>query len=528
MTPMQDDFSEESILTVDLGIEGKAEGYLGTGWPAGENGFRWMVDKVSEFWFEHPGPGFDYLIDVDATPYIHGLELPRQRLSVEVRGTEIASEVLFAPSRFRWRVPSQLLDAPGPIRVSFHHPDATRPTDFGDSADDRMLALAVRSLQLIRLRPDPPNCATLQSQALPVVPRKLVSQDVVFVGNCQMEVLARLYKAACVCDDRIQVTYVASYEEATEAQLQVISQAGILVQQVLDFVPIVGDLKSGGRVVQVPHFTAAFLWPFTGQAHPQNRPEPMLDDSGPYPAELGDSFLNRMITKEVAAEDAVPEYLATDVPALKRIDRLAELFLEKQRARDRACGFSCADYIEANFRTRSLFRTPNHPEDQTARWFAAEVFGRIRDEDVGAQIAAISIPLFSPSEMPIHPLVGAHFSLSYIKPERRYQYYNEGSFTFEEWAGRYMRYEWNAELARGLHLLQMGTIEEAVRTLMRAMPTAPRAAAARVVLADALERLGRLEEAVESAYEAVAIEPQNTRYFQRLLEISDRNRRRLC
>ena len=126
----------------------------------------------------------------------------------------------------------------------------------------------------------------------------------------------------------------------------------------------------------MPHVAGAFLWPYTGQSHPKNAAAPFLDEAGPYPAELGDSFLNRMIVAGVPAEQAVQTYLSTDVATVRRVDRLQELVLDKQRDRDLACGYGFADLISARFRQERLFRSPNHPEVRLTMMLAGEVFAR--------------------------------------------------------------------------------------------------------------------------------------------------------
>jgi tetratricopeptide (TPR) repeat protein len=364
-------------------------------------------------------------------------------------------------------------------------------------------------------------------EGLPTAPTVLEGKTpsrrrIVFLGNCQLGMLASLYRSLLPPDATEEISYVASYSQATEAQKQLVATANILVQQVLDFVPRIGDLPTRAKVHLVPHVTAAFLWPYSGEAHPRNIPEPMLDPGGPYPPDLGDSFLNRMIAAGVAPDEAVARYLDTDVPRVRRVDRVMELVLEKQRNRDRSCGYAFADLIEAEFRSTCLFRSPNHPETSTAIRFAAEVFGRVDVDPRALERLMIAPPqhLFPPSETPIHPALVAHFGLTYAQPDRRYRYFSEGGFTFEEYARRYMHYEWNALLAEGLHLLRTGATEVAIERLQAAMPSAPRAANARIILADALERIGRLTEAVTYAREATSIEPTNVRYAQRLTEIS--------
>lgn len=181
---------------------------------------------------------------------------------------------------------------------------------------------------------------------------------VVFVGNCQLYTLSSLYGRVVPPESGDKIAYVASYQDANPEQRRTIAEADVLVQQVLDFAPRIGSVATAATILLVPHIAGAFFWPHTGQPHPKNAPAPFLDEGGPYPAELGDSFLNRMIAAGVPAKDAVRSYLATDVATVRRVDRLQELVLDKQRARDKECGYDFADLISARFRQEQLSEAP--------------------------------------------------------------------------------------------------------------------------------------------------------------------------
>ncbi len=331
--------------------------------------------------------------------------------------------------------------------------------------------------------------------------------------------LASLYRRLVVPETEDAVDYVAAYQNASSEERCKIRDADVLVSQVLDFVPRIGDLETRAVVHLVPHITAAFLWPHTGSPHPRNTPAPLLDASGPYPAEIGDSFMNRMIAEKVPADEAVARYLATDVAKVRKLDRLMELFLDRQRKRDVACGFHFADFIEGNFRTSRLFRTPNHPETPLSVMLATEVFGRIGVDGAITATMETQPPsnLFPATEAPLHPSVIAHFGLTYADAQTRYRYFSEGSFTFAEYASRYMRYEWNSTLVEGFHLAREGHTEPAVVALERAVALSPRSSAGHSVLSEMLARQGRTRESIERAFQAVILEPSND-HFQRRLD----------
>jgi tetratricopeptide (TPR) repeat protein len=346
-------------------------------------------------------------------------------------------------------------------------------------------------------------------------------QTIVFVGNCQIGTLARLYKQLVPSEHGDDVIYLASYENATDEQLRTVAEADILVRQVLDFVPKIGDLETSAAVHLVPHVTAAFLWPCTGVQHPKNRGHRYIDASGPYNAELGDSFLNRMILDGVDPDEAVLRYMEADIVALRKVERMAEIVLEKQRSRDVACGYRFADFIEANFRSKPLFRSPNHPEVPLTMQLAGEVFERLGVDSNIIENMQANPPsgLFPATETPIHPSVARHFGLAHINPATRYRFYDEGRYTSAEFAGRYMRYEWNPLLGEGYELARSGDRDSAIEVLTRAIQATPRSAAGHSVLSDLLASKGDLLQAVKVAEEALALEPDNPHYRARAAHI---------
>jgi len=345
-----------------------------------------------------------------------------------------------------------------------------------------------------------------------------MAKSIGFIGNCQIATMSGLYRRLLDENSRIDVFYIPSYKEADEAQQRQIASADIIVQQMLDFEQKIGALKTDAKTILFPHVSGAFLWPYAGSAHPKNGAFPFFDQNGPYSAEMGDSFLNRMIMDQVAPEEAVTRYMDTDVATVKRVERLKEIVLDKQRARDRACGYDFADWIEANFQTRPLFRSPSHLEIPLTMHLAGRLFEKLEmDPSVVAQAAA-NPPggLFPISATPIHPGVIDKFGIRYIPNSHRYRFFDEGNFTFEEYAGRYMRFEWNPKLAEGLHWFRSGDKDKALGALEVAVVSSPRSAIGRFVLSDLLAKQNRLAEAIQRAREAVELEPDNKHFQQRL------------
>ncbi len=106
-----------------------------------------------------------------------------------------------------------------------------------------------------------------------------------------------------------------------------------------------------------------------------------------------------------------------------------------------------------------------------ALWFAAEAFARIGVDDDAISRLAMNPPNASPRRRQFTQRWRVTSGPAYASPQRRYQYFDEGDFTFEEYAHRYMRYEWNAPLAEGIGLLRQQQIAAGLAKLESALPS---------------------------------------------------------
>ncbi len=141
----------EQVLAIQFGMEGDDETYLGAGWSGAEPGQRWMVGSESEVWLNHPGPGTEYTLQLDVSPYLSPPALPSQRLTVVMRGQVVGRSVVTNRSNLSYRIPAELLAAPGPVRIVLQHIDAARPTDHGHPNDSRALSCSMRQVRLLRV-----------------------------------------------------------------------------------------------------------------------------------------------------------------------------------------------------------------------------------------------------------------------------------------------------------------------------------------------------------------------------------------
>ena len=280
-----------------------------------------------------------------------------------------------------------------------------------------------------------------------------MARRIVFIGNCQMSILRNLYDrfVTGVTDDD---TYFLPTWTALDGQgAAALESADLLVDQVQSFSS--EAIERPARIasiprVPVPLVSATFLWPFAGSAHPLNADSPHLS-GGPYPGELGDGFLNRMIKDEVSPAVALERDRQHDLGGPAALDRRYEIVMDQQRQRDAVCGYTVAGEIESRFRREPLFLSPHHPRQQITMVLAQQCLARIGAPQRSIDMLTRNMPgfLFPQDEQPIHPAVARHFGLAYINNETLYAWRGEGRFSFDEWVLRYMRYTWSPALFEG-------------------------------------------------------------------------------
>ena len=337
--------------------------------------------------------------------------------------------------------------------------------------------------------------------------------NVVFVGNCQIESMITVYRRFISDSCHKNVKYIKSYASLDGAGREALDEADLIVEQVQDFAAKSGvaDLGPQARRVRVPVVHGGFLWPFAGQPHPANPAPAWFRATGAYGAEMGDAFLNRMLRRGVAADAAVAEYLALDINAAMPLDRLYEVGMEKQRARDAATGISIAPLIEAHFRTEALFLTPYHPNLRLMLELCAQVFAAMgaRAADIALMRRGLRATPVPKDELPVHPGVARHFGLAWADGARRYRFLNEGAFTFAEYATRYMHCTWNAALEEGLAVARGPDADAAEALLRQGLAVSPDSTAGLRALSNVLERQQRHDEALALARQAVALDPED-------------------
>jgi hypothetical protein len=141
----------ECELTISFATAGNSLGYLGGGWARSEPEFSWGVGAESHLVFPRLAPADDYILTLDVVPFIRLPELPGQRLIVSINDTVVGSTHLSRPTLLGYRIPASLARRSDRMLITLQHPDAARPKDFSDTADDRHLAFALSEAKLYRI-----------------------------------------------------------------------------------------------------------------------------------------------------------------------------------------------------------------------------------------------------------------------------------------------------------------------------------------------------------------------------------------
>lgn len=337
-------------------------------------------------------------------------------------------------------------------------------------------------------------------------------KKVAFVGNCQANAIAIFYRDFIGAPDGQEVTMVDDTGMDRAAVAVAVQDADLVVAQERDFNEAVGPdvLRPGVEFHAFPMVLQAYLWPYAHEPHVLNAPEPPLPD-GPYPGQLSDSFLNRLITRGVSPDDALAEYRAHDIAKAAHLDRLYELHTDVQKERDARTGFRIASLIETDFRDEALFMSPHHPNRRLFGSLMTQLFDRM---GVGAELTGLALHSmlkapFPSGELPLHPGVISHFGLRFADDRTRYTFHAEGRFSFDEYVLRYMRYAHNYELRKGMYLIHQGDLAGAVESLDVALQASPESDQGWRSKGLALHHMGRRAEAIEAYRRATEVAPDD-------------------
>lgn len=358
-------------------------------------------------------------------------------------------------------------------------------------------------------------------------------RNVLFYGNCYAGNLNGIYSSTIAPLNGDVSSYLSSYEEGEDSERR-IAAADIIVQQVFDVDQKVGlDFNAiKADVIRFPTVSLGFLWPYGLVPHIKNDPTPYWQ-CGPYDYLFGDNYLNRKFDQGIPPEEAVADYLSLDIAKRAHLDRLKEIMLDKQRARDATCGMDFADEVEASFRSEYLFLNPYRPNARMASLLAEQVYTRlgIPADTIAAITARWRKTPFERTALPIHPRVAEHFDLTYGHAGTRYLYHTGEMLTFEDFVRRYSAFQCNERLLKGVATVFWAgnevfrefqqpvsdqRVDEALADVTEGLATSNGSALGERAMAALLLRGGRQHEALAALDRAITFDPSDAEaHFQR-------------
>ncbi|MGI4975776.1 MAG: hypothetical protein ACRYG6_02410 [Janthinobacterium lividum] len=150
-------------LVITFRRPGNGPDFLGAGWSTHEPDGMWMLDDESTLLVPRPEQAGDYLLELELGSLLVP-QRPFQRLSVQVNGAVVGSQVLRGDTVVQCWVPWPLLAGPPLSVVTLAHPDGWSPSEsWGD--DRRVLSLHARVARLSLLTDRPSAAAPAEVEA---------------------------------------------------------------------------------------------------------------------------------------------------------------------------------------------------------------------------------------------------------------------------------------------------------------------------------------------------------------------------
>jgi hypothetical protein len=141
------------IPPAGLGFGSAADAYLGFGWSGSEGDFRWTDGDSATFRFAQVQgtPVKDARLEITLVPYLQK-DIPRQRIRPKLNGHLLAPLEITAQQEATYALPlpAEYLKRDNVLKLGL--PDAASPARNDPAGDTRVLAIAIRRIQLVVTR----------------------------------------------------------------------------------------------------------------------------------------------------------------------------------------------------------------------------------------------------------------------------------------------------------------------------------------------------------------------------------------
>lgn len=150
---VQGSASVEAVVSLEFGAGGGIQDYLREGWSNPEAEFTWTAaDQAAILLPALPEEG-SFFVRLIVSPFVVKGRLRSQRLELLANGILLGSCEVEDISLIEAEIPAAIISAGDRVTITLRLPTAARPIEISDSKDDRLLALAARSMSILRVSP---------------------------------------------------------------------------------------------------------------------------------------------------------------------------------------------------------------------------------------------------------------------------------------------------------------------------------------------------------------------------------------
>ena len=203
------------------------------------------------------------------------------------------------------------------------------------------------------------------------------------------------------------------------------------------------DLPADAVMIRYPAMLQNYLWPMIPFQKRRTAGD-SVTKTQLFPYTVCDDLVLRLVADGVGKDQLLDRYFAVDISKKYPLDRLHAINAAKAKQIDDMSDFGLWDQIENGGHT---MRTANHPAGGLMAHVLERIVERLplEDRDYALKLARARAEGIGIQNLdaPIHPHVADHFGLDWAK-DRRWAFWHEGVFTFEEHLLRLYDYGHNA------------------------------------------------------------------------------------
>jgi hypothetical protein len=143
----------ETVVAVGFGANAGGDQYLLEGWARAEEKFTWTAAERCTIRLPTLPDAGRFVVRFTASPFVVKQRLPFQEVELVIGGVLVGTCEVRDISVIEAEVPADLPRDGKPVTITLRLPSAMRPNTISDSKDDRLLALAMRSMTVLQVVP---------------------------------------------------------------------------------------------------------------------------------------------------------------------------------------------------------------------------------------------------------------------------------------------------------------------------------------------------------------------------------------